>query len=156
MRRISFSSIGQRSSGKWQANWWPGFPAIGSARAIPCASSGCFTWWAHSAAPSAPSWANSPRRYLNFDCSNDPTIQHTTWTSPIGTLSFGGSTLPGSATISVDPIPPEKRISADSLWSRCPFQLKEDYIWSADPTNEGYGIDLLLPYWTQRWQGAIK
>jgi hypothetical protein len=100
-------------------------------------------------------WLRQPRRYVTFDLTNDPTIEKTTYSLPLG-VNLPGYGMPQSIQIAKYPIPVEKRISTSDRWSRSPYSLKEDYIWAADPTKEPEGIDYELAYWMARYYRAIK
>ena len=57
----------------------------------------------------------------------------------------------GSADRACEPIPVAKRVPADFLWQRSPFQL----VAQGTGMIESAGIDYILPYWMARYYGVL-
>jgi len=83
-----------------------------------------------------------PRRDYTIVNSTDPAIAKVLYHSP--TTPFTGAQW-----ISVHPIPIERRVPGDFLWTRKPFALDG----TGDPAYQYPGVDFLMPYWTARAYG---
>jgi hypothetical protein len=100
-------------------------------------------------------WMRGPRRWLNGDLRNDPTIEKVTITLPLPKIS--DRKVATTLEIAKHPIPIDKRLSTGFRWSRSPFRLVDDNCsLTGEPYHEGEAVDFLLPYWMSRYYGLVR
>ena len=99
------------------------------------------------------------RREFSVQNSTDPTIAKAVYTGGLqangGTVAVGGTGLGVGTPPQVQaryPVPVEKRHPTGFLWEANPFGLDG----TGDPTKQGAGVDIVLPYWLGRYYGFLK
>lgn len=96
-----------------------------------------------------------PRRKIVTDITQDPTIEHTTYSLPIDANQFyAGANMP-PVEIAKYPVPVEKRTSGGFAWTISPYRIKTPYGIQPKANAEGEGYDFTLPYWMSRYYGGI-